>query len=155
MGLRSPGPGARQSIGYCEFEIVWSIGNQLVAEGALDLMVLQQEGPRHALHVSSRQQGKIAFHPRHQHAIDAFAVQILTQFGAGQPEHFVELSVRGGKSGKIVQFIWSKKLGSTFFGAEMNKRDARAFGLNLCTKAGELGDRLAAERSTKMPQEDE
>jgi hypothetical protein len=37
----------------------------------------------------------------------------------------------------------------------MNKGDARALGLDLCTQTGELGDRLAAERSTKMPQEDQ
>jgi len=35
------------------------------------------------------------------------------------------------------------------------KSDARALGLNLRAEMGELGDRLAAERSTKMPQEDE
>jgi hypothetical protein len=37
----------------------------------------------------------------------------------------------------------------------MHKCDARAFRLNLRTKIGELGDRLAAEGSTKMPQKDQ
>jgi len=48
-----------------------------VPKGTLDLVVLEKESARHALDISRRQQGKIAFHPGHQHAIDAFAVQIL------------------------------------------------------------------------------
>jgi hypothetical protein len=36
----------------------------------------------------------------------------------------------------------------------MHKRDARAFGLDLSAKIGELGDRLAAEGSAKMSQKD-
>ncbi len=43
----------------------------------LDLIVLEKEGAGHALDISRRQQGKIAFHPGQQHAIDAFAVQVL------------------------------------------------------------------------------
>ena len=72
-----------------------------------------------------------------------------------QPERFIEPSIRIGKSRKIVQFVRSEKLGGALFGAEVHERDARAFALNLCAEIGELGDRLAAERSAKVPQEDE
>jgi hypothetical protein len=37
----------------------------------------------------------------------------------------------------------------------MHKRDARAFGFDLRTKIGELGDRLAAKGSAEMAQEHE
>jgi hypothetical protein len=37
----------------------------------------------------------------------------------------------------------------------MHERDAGALGFNLGTKAGELGDRLAAEGSAKMAQENQ
>jgi len=49
----------------------------------------------------------------------------------------------------------SEKFSRALLGAEVYKSDARALGLNLRAEMGELGDRLAAERSTKMPQEDE
>jgi len=50
-----------------------------------------------------------------------------------------------------VQFVRSEELRRALLGAEVYKSDACALGLNLWTEIGELGDRLAAERSTKMP----
>jgi len=143
------------SRGRCEFQKIWTVRNQLVAKRILDLTVLQEKSARHALDITRRQQGKIALHPGHQHAMDALAVQVLAQLGARKPECFIEPSVGVSESRKIVQFVRAEEFGGALFGAEMHKCDARALGLNLGTETGELGDRLAAERSTKVSQEHE
>ena len=48
-----------------------------MAKGFEDLPVLQEESAGHALDISRRQADKIAFEPGHQHAVDAFAVEVL------------------------------------------------------------------------------
>src|SRR5205823_5005591 len=60
-----------------------------------------------------------------------------------------------GKTRKIVQFVWSKEFCGALFGTEMHKCQACSFGFNLWANSGELGDRLAAKRSTKMPQKNQ
>jgi len=111
---------------------------------------LQQERARHALYVAGGKSDKIALEPGHQHARDAFAVQILAQFGAGQSKRFVELAVWISKARQIVQMIGSKKFRSALLRAQVHERDLRPLLFDLRTKFRELGDRLAAERSAKM-----
>ena len=60
-----------------ELEIVGTVGNQPVAKGFEDLPVLQEESAGHALDIPRGQADKIAFEPRHQHAVDTFAVEVL------------------------------------------------------------------------------
>ena len=124
-----------------------------MTECVFDLIVLQQERARHALRVAGGKADKIAFEPGHQHARDAFAVQILAQFGVGQPKRFVELAIGIREARQIIQFIRSEKFACAFFRTEMHKRDARAFAFDLRAKFRELGDRLAAKGSAKMAQE--
>jgi hypothetical protein len=112
-------------------QIVGAVGNQFVPEGVSDLIVLQQERARHAFYVAGRKADKIAFEPGHQHAGDTFAVQILAQFGAGQPKRFVEAAVGIREARQIVQFIGSEKFAGALFRAEMDKRDASALGFDL------------------------
>ena len=147
--------GASKSPRGCQIDVVGPIGNQLVAKRRLDLMVTQEKRSRHALHVSSRNQGEVTCQPRQQHSIDAFTVEILAQLGPRQSKSFVKLAVWIGETRKVVQFVGSKEFCRAFFTAQMHERDAGALGFNLGTKAPELGDRLAAEGSAKMPQENE
>ena len=137
----------------CELQIVGAIGNQFVTECVFDLIVLQQEGARHALRVAGGKADKIAFEPGHQHARDAFAIQILAQFGVGQPKRLVELAIGIREARQIVQLIGSEKLRGALFRAKMHKRDARAFVFDLRAQFRELGDRLAAKGSAKMTEE--
>jgi hypothetical protein len=133
-----------------ELQIVGTIGNQFVAECVFDLVVLQQERAWHALYVAGGKSDKIAIEPGHQHARDAFAVQILAQFGAGQSKRFVQLAVGISKARQIVQIIGSEKFRGALFRAQVHERDLRPLLFDLRTKFRKLGDRLAAERSAKM-----
>ena len=107
------------------------------------------------MHVASRKPDEIALHPGKQHAVDAFAVEILPQFGASQSESFVELALGIGEAREIVELIGSEKFCGTVFVAQVNEGDLRAFGFDLSTESGELGDRLAAKSSTKVAEEDQ
>jgi len=102
-----------------------------MAEGILDLRALQQERTGHALHVASGKADKIAFEPGHQHAIDAFAVEILAQFGAGQTKDFVELAIGVGKTRQIIQLIGGEKFAGPLFRAQVHKSDLRALEFDL------------------------
>ena len=126
-----------------------------MAERPLDLTIFQEKDTRKTLNVSRRNDCKIPVHPRHQHAKDGFAIQILAQVSSRQTELFVKLAIGIGKARQIVQFVGREISGRAFFGAQVHERDARAFGLNLGAKFGELGDRLAAKRSAKVTQKDE
>jgi hypothetical protein len=126
-----------------------------VAKGFEDALVVQEECARHALHVARGKPYKIPIEPRHQHAINAFAIQLLAQLGSRQPKNLVEFAVRIGKAWKIVQLVRSEKFCGAVFGPQVHKSDGWALGLNLRTKFGQLGDRLAAKGSAKMAQKDE
>jgi hypothetical protein len=126
-----------------------------VAKRTFDLIVSQEERARHSLHVSGGKADETAFEPGHQQAVDTFAVEILAPLGTHQSKSFVKLAVGVGEAREIVQFIGSKKFCGALFGTEMNESDAGAFAFDLRTKMGELGDRLAAKSSAKMPQEDQ
>ena len=137
----------------CQLQIVGAVGNQFVAESVFDLIALQQERAGHALDVAGGKTDKIAIEPGHQHAIDAFAVQVLAQFGAAQPKRFVQLAVGIGKARQVIQLIRSEKLRSALFCAQVHKRDLRALVFDLRAESRELGDRLAAKGSAKVAKE--
>jgi len=137
----------------CELQVVGSVGNQFVAKGIFDLCVLQEKRTGHALHITGGKQRKIAFEPRHQHAENAFAVEILAQFGAGQTKDFVQLAIGVGKTWQIIQVIGGEKFAGTLFRAQVHKGDLRALEFDLGTKFGKLGDRLATKSSAEMAEE--
>ena len=117
-----------------EPQIVGTIGNQFVTKCVFDLVVLQQKRARHPLYVARGKSDKIALEPGHQHARDAFAVQILAQFGASQSKRFIELSVGIGKARQIVQMIGSEKFRSALFRAQVHERNLRPLPFDLRTK---------------------
>jgi hypothetical protein len=139
--------------GGCQLQIVGAVGNQFVAERVFDLIALQQERAGHALYVAGGKTDKIAIEPGHQHAIDAFAVQILAQFGAAQSKRFVQLAVRISKARQIIQLIRSEKFRSALFCAQVHKRYLRALVFDFRAEFRELGDRLAAKGSAKVAKE--
>ena len=124
-----------------------------MAEGIFYLTALQQERARHALYIAGRETDKIAIEPGRQHAIDAFAVQILAQFGTGQSKSFIQLAVGISKARQIIQLIRSEKFRCALFRAKVHKRNVRALVFDLRAEFRELGDRLAAKGSTKVAKE--
>ena len=138
-----------------ELEIVGAVGNQLVAKDFDDLAVVQEESAGHALDIAGGEADKITFEPGHQHAVDAFAVEVLAQFGMGQAESVVEFAVGIRKTREVVEMIRREKFCGAVFGAKVHKGDARAPGFELRTKFGELGDRLATEGSAKVAEKDQ
>jgi hypothetical protein len=117
--------------GRCELQVVGSVGNQFVAECILDLRVFEEKRTGHSLHIAGGKQRKITFEPGHQHAQDAFAVEILAQFGAGQTKDFVKLAIGVGKTRQIIQLIGSEKFAGTLFRAQVHKSDLRALQFDL------------------------
>lgn len=118
------------------------------------MAVSQKEGARHALYISSGKTDKITFEPGEQHAVDAFSVEILAQFGVGQSKRVVEFAAGIGETRKVVEMIRREKFSGAVFGPEMDEGKTCAFGFELRAKFGELGDRLAAKSSAKVAQED-
>jgi hypothetical protein len=117
--------------GSCQLQVVGSVGNQFVAECIFDLRVLQEKRTGHALHIAGGKQRKITFEPGHQHAENAFAVEILAQFRAGQTKDFVELAIGVGKTRQIIQLIGREKFAGTLFRAQVHKSDLRALEFDL------------------------
>ena len=136
-------------------EIVRAVGNEFMAKGFKDLAVVEEESAGHALDIAGGATDKIAFEPGHQHAVDAFAVEVLAQFGVDQAESVVEFAVGIGKTREVVEMIRGEEFGGAVFGANVHKRDARTPGFELRTKFGELGDRLATEGSTEVAEKDQ
>ena len=102
-----------------------------MAECIFDLRVLQEKRTGHALHIAGGKQRKITFEPGHQHTINAFAVEILAQFGAGQTKDFVQLAIGVGKTRQIIQLIRGEKFAGTLFRAQVHKSDLRALEFDL------------------------
>ena len=102
-----------------------------MTECVFDFCVLQEKRAGHALHIAGRKQCKITFEPRHQHAINAFAVEILSQFSAGQTKDLVELAIGISKTRQIIQSIRSEKFGGALFRAEVHERDLRVLAFDL------------------------
>ena len=105
-------------------EIVGAVRDQPVAKSFEDLPVLKEESAGHALDISCGQADKIAFQPGHQHAVDAFAVEVLAQFGMDQAASVIEFAVGIGETREIIEVIRREKFGGAVFGAEVHKRDA-------------------------------
>ena len=97
---------------------------------------MEQKSAGHSLNVAGRETDKVAFEPGHEHAIDAFAVEILAQFGAAKPESVIKSAIGIGKARQIVQFVGSEESSGAFLGANVNKGNAGTFGLEFGTNLG-------------------
>ncbi len=136
-------------------EIVWAVGNQFVAKRFEDLAISQEEGAGHLLHIACGQSNEVAIEPGKQHTVNAFAVEVLAQFGVSQAEGLIQLAGRIGETRQIVQFVRSEEFCGALFGSQMHEGQTGPFGFQFAAKLGELGDRLATKGSAKVAQENE
>ena len=141
------GSGALGGIG--ESDVVGPVGDEVVAEEFADFVVLDKKDAGHALDVSGRQTDEVAFEPGKEHAIEAFAIEILTKFGAGQPEGFIEVGVGISEARGVVEFVVSEKGFGFFFGPKMNKSELGAVRFDL------FRDHFAAEGASEVAKKDE
>lgn len=107
-----------------------------MAERFQNAVVTEQKSAGHSLNVAGRETDKVAFEPGHEHAIDAFAVEILAQFSAAKPEGVIKFAIGIGKARQIVQFVGSEEFSGALFGANVNKGNAGSFGLQFRTNFG-------------------
>ena len=117
-------PRSEMLLGGGEVEIVGPVGDQFVAEAFEDLVAANQKSAGHALDVSGRKANKVAFEPRHQHTVDAFAVEILAKRSVGEAKSVIEFAFGIGEAGKIVQFVRREEFRGALFGAKMDERQA-------------------------------
>jgi len=138
-----------------KIEIVGPVRNQFVAKTLENVIAANQKCARHLLYVAGGESDEVAFEPGEQHAVDAFAVEVLAQFRLGQAKGFIQFAGGIGETGKIVELVRSEKFCGALFGAQVDESQGGAFGFQLRTKFGELGDRLAAKGSAKVAEEDQ
>jgi len=138
-----------------QIEVVWPVGDQFVSKSFEDVIAAEQKRAGHLLHIAGGKSDEVAFEPRKQHAVNAFTVEILAQFGVSQAERLVEFAGRIREARKVVQFIRSEKLCGALFCTQMHEGQPGPFGFQFVAKSGELGDRLATEGSAKVTKEDQ
>ena len=96
------------------------------------------------------------FHPSSQHARNAFRIDVLSPVCADESESLVKMSVGIRDAGDVFQFVWNKKfVRFGFIVGEMHESESHALEFNIVADFGQLGDRLAAKRSTKVAQKDQ
>lgn len=91
--------------------------------------------------------------PRLEHPQNAFRINVLPPIGAEKPKSLVQASVGIRDARHVLQLVWRKEF--LRFGVvvgEMHEGELRSFGGDLFANVSELGDRLAAKCSTKVPQ---
>lgn len=120
-----------------------------------DLILAQQENTGHALDVARWKANEVPRKPGRQHAENAFRVQILAPAGAHQAERQIEPSFDVTKPWLFGHAVIRKETPRLFLIGQMNKCEPQPFLFNTSTFLGQLGDRLAAERSTKVAEKNQ
>jgi len=142
-----------QSANGRHLQIVWPVGNEFVAKGFFYFVIHDQKCARHSFHIPRRRSRPVPLKPGDQHAQNAFVIEILMPFRVRQPERLVELAGWVANSRHIFQLMLAKKLPRLFVAVcKVYECQPRAICLDCFSKFAQLGDRLAAKRSTKMPQ---
>ena len=78
----------------------------------------------------------MAVEPGEEHSLNAFGVEILSEFGVDQSEGLVQFAAGVGEAREVVEFVGSEKFGRAFFGAEMDESERGALGFDLRAKFG-------------------
>lgn len=147
---------APASVGRSQAQIVRAVRNQLVPERFPDLPVLQQKNSRHTLDIPGWNSRPMAVQPGPQHPHHIFIIHVLSQARPHQPEVFVQLAFRVPHPRHILKVMRRKVfLRSRIVCRQMHEGQLRSPLLYLFPDFTELGDRLAAERSTKIAQKDQ
>ena len=89
--------------------------------------------------------------PCSQHPPDAFQIEILPPVCPDEPKRLVQPRFGISEAGHIFQFVRSKEfLRFGFVVREVHEGEVHASKFNIIAGFSELGDRLAAKRSTKV-----
>ena len=136
-----------------KIEIVGPVRNQFVAKALEKVAATNQKCAGHLLHIACGQSNEVAIEPGKQHTVNAFAVEVLAQFGVSQAEGLIQLAGRIGETRQIVQFVRSEEFCGALFGSQMHEGQTGPFGFQFAAKFGELGDRLATKGSAKVAEE--
>ena len=93
----------------------------------------------------------MTFQPCSQHPPDAFQIEILPPVCPDQPKRLVQPRQGISEARHIFQFVGSKEfLRFPFVVGEMHEGELHAPEFDIFADFSELGDRLAAKRSTKV-----
>ena len=136
-----------------QIEIVGPVRNQFGAKTLENVIAANQKCARHLLYIASGQSNEVAVEPGKQHAIDAFAIEVLAQLRLSQAEGLIQLAGGIGETRQIVQLVRSEKFGGALFGSQMHEGQTGSFGFQFAAEVGELGDRLATKSSAKVAEE--
>jgi len=88
-----------------------------VAEGFLDFGVAEEEDAGHAFDVAGGEAYEVAVEPGYEHAGEAFAIEILTEFGAREAESLIELGLGIAEARDVRKFVVGEERLGFFFGA--------------------------------------
>ena len=98
----------------------------------------------------------MAVEPSHHHARKAFRVERLAPVRAHQAERLIQMAFRVGDARRIIQAAKREIfLGLRRVVRQMHEGKLHALRFDLPTEFAQLGDRLAAKRSTKVPQKNQ
>ena len=136
-----------------QIEIVRPVRNQFVTKALEQVAATNQKCAGHLLYIAGGQSNEVAVKPGKQHAIDAFAIEVLAQLRLSQAECLVQLAGRIGETRQVVQLVRSEEFGGALFGSQMHKGQTGPFGFQFAAKFGELGDRLATKGSAEVAEE--
>ena len=136
-----------------QIEIVRPVRNQFVTKALEQVAATDQKCAGHLLHIARGQSNEVAVEPGKQHAINAFAIEVLAQFRMSQAEGLVQLAGRIGETRQVVQLVRCEKFGGALFGSQMHEGQTSPLGFQFAAKFGELGDRLATKGSAKVAEE--
>jgi len=88
-----------------------------VAESFLDFSVAEEENAGHAFDVACGEAYEVAVEPGDEHAREAFAIEILAEFGAREAESLIELGVGIAEAGDVGKFVVGEEVSGFFLGA--------------------------------------
>ena len=116
----------------------------------MDFGVSEEENAGHAFDVACGEADEVAVEPGYEHAGEAFAIEILTEFGAREAESLIKLGLRIAEAGDVRKFVVSEKRLGFFFGAQVDEGELRAAGFDFLAPRGEVRDHLAAKGTAEM-----
>ncbi len=124
-----------------------------MAKGLADFAVLEEEGAGHAERVAFGAAKAMAAKEGAEKAADALEIEILVQFGALQAEGTIEITLGVAEEGHIGEVVGRKVALGFCFRTEMYEGESGSSGFDHGSFFCKLGDRLAAEGSTKVAKE--
>jgi hypothetical protein len=127
-----------------------------VPECFADFPVCQQKHAGHSFDIAGGDSRPMTLGPGCQHPPKAFQIEVLPPVCADQSECLVQTSFGIRNARNIFQFVRHKKfVRFGFIVGEVHEGEQYATEFDIVADFGQLGDRLAAKRSTKVTQKDQ